>query len=1260
MKSNNRLVRLAVLQALTCASGLMLAAPGSASADPARFDITAQPLPNALKNFAAQAKMQLLYRYDVVSHATATPVTGQLEKHAALDRLLQGTGLEAVYSNENTATIRVMSAADKAGASTKATSATGDKSGATDAPPTTSTTHTIPGSILLAQAGPVAQPAQGPASISAADAAAIPEIVIVGVRQALATAQEIKKDSPTFVDSITATDIGAFPDVSASDALQRLPGISVNRLQSNTDSSHPSGEPTNILIRGLPMVMTELNGRDSFSADNGRGMNFNDISPELLSRADAYKNQTADMLEGGIAGTVDMRTRLPFDQEGHVLVANVQGSYGDKSHQLTPAWSVLGSDSITTDFGRFGFLADFSRSHVVTQTQSVLDDKIDTYCSSGYGTVAHAIVNPDGSIPCTSNPFGGTGWAFVPDGIRYADINYDRTRIGTALAGQYENNEKNLLVTLQYTDSNYHNAWLEDTAHPLFEDAYYGVPAFDPRGTSLFAGSSNLVFGSNGMLQSGLITQAHGSWAGSTSPNIQDAINTGSVVPGVPFVNDCGPGFTCTTNQDGMYFQNETRDFNHSEDTKDGSLHVKWDIIPTLHADFDAQYIAAGVIDHDIIVATSSMANYQYSTGTAGVPQIQLLPGSNVNYAPGGLSNPTNYWIPFIQGHEEDDDGRESAFAADLKYDINPGGWLDSLKTGVRYSDRNQTTRFSTFNWTPIAANWNCNGPGFSLTSTTPAPYPASTTTSPGTCPGTTHPEFLGYGAGIWGTQNFNNFFGSGVFPNGNLVVLNKATISNMPLLLQSLSGATTNSPLGTGFQSICDRTGLIPGTCFLPDEVDQIDETTKAAYLMLNFGGSNSSIFGVNIVGNAGVRVVQTDENSGGAVAYPTTTNLYSGLAPCGTALSAGNIVNPACYLTPAIIAFSNGGSSPNSYAANHTDVLPSFNVRFGLDEKDFIRFAYSKAISRPDIGFLKNYAQISSPYIDVSPDSPYIVYNSPTAAHVAANVVGYNFVFNSNAGNAALLPESADQFDLSYERYFGPTSSVSLGVFWKKLSNTLSEAEFTRPFTNNGATEDVQVLGPVNVKDGGKIEGAEFAYQTFFDFLPGLLSGLGMQANYTYVNQIDIKNSNLVDAGAITNGGVGAYGAGEEAVGSVVIDSHKLAGVSTNTFNLVGLYEKGPIGFRLAYNWRSMYLTSNLDCCVGLPVFQKAAGFLDGSMRYSIDSHVELSFDVVNLLDTKTQYEQQVFGDSSATPGAKPVYLDSGWTLSDRRYQLGVRAKF
>jgi TonB-dependent receptor len=1245
---SNEPVRMAVLRALACASGLVLALPASVSADPAKFNIAAQPLPGALKNFAAQAKMQLLYPYDLVSHATANPIAGDLEKHTALDAMLKGTGLEAVYSSENTATIRSIAGSNKSGVGSKAVG--GDKGTPSAAPSAPTPSDKKLRNLRLAEvpsnAGSVRSAAAGPETDFYA---ASTEIVVVGVKQAISTSQNIKKEANTFVDSITATDIGTFPDKSASDALQRLPGVTVNRLQSNDDSTHPSGEPTNILIRGLTQVRTEFNGRDTFSADSGRGLNFNDISPELLSRADAYKNQTAEMIEGGIAGSVDLRTRLPFDQEGPVIVGALQGDYGDRSKQLTPAYSVLASDSISTAVGRFGLLLDYSRSHVITRTQNVIMDKIDTYCSTGYGTSAHAIVNADGSIPCTSNPFGGTGWAFAPDGIRYSQVDYDRDRIGSTIAGQYQNTAKSFLATVQYMDSSYHNKWLEDASHAILDGTYFGTPAFDPRATSILAGSSGLVFGSNGMLQSGLLTQPHGSWAGSYSPNIQDAIDTGSAVPGVPFVNDCGPGFSCASTRDGLYFQDEARDFDHSEDTKDLSINLKWDISDRLHSSFDAQYIDARVRNNDILVASGSMANYQYSVNGDGMPQVTLLPGSNVNYAAGGLSNPHNYWIPFIQGHAENDGGIESAFRGDFTVDINKGGWLDSLKVGVRYADRSQTVRYSTFNWTPIAANWNCNGPGFNADNTSPGAYPA--------CAGG-HAPFQGYGAGIWGTTNFNDFYRNGTYPNGSLVFLNNATITNMSRLIQALSGVTTNSPIGSGYTPICDRPGATVDGCYTPSEVMHVEEKTDAGYLMLNFGGKDTNIFGrINVVGNVGVRVVRTEELSDGSVAYPDATNLLA-LPPCSAPLGPNSVVNPSCYLTPQVIAFSSGGGTPNAFRGSHTNALPSFNVRFGLDDKDYVRFAYSRALSRPDIGLLRNFVSINSPFINTTPDSPYVIYNSPTAAHTAANVVGYNWVFNSTAGNAGLLPEIADQFDLSYERYFNSSSSLTLGLFYKKLSNSLSYSNFGRELTNNGATETAQILGPINEKDGGRLKGIEAAYQTFFDFLPNPFNGLGVQVNYTYVGQTGIHNSNLIDA--TSGGGVGAVGAGVPVVTGVVIDSHSLAGVSQNTFNLVGLYENGPVGLRLAYNWRSRYLTANLDCCIGLPVFQKAAGFLDGSVRVSVGSHVELSLDVANILDTKTVYQQQIFGDSSATPGAAAVFRDSGWSLIDRRYQAGVRAKF
>lgn len=1227
---------------------MALAAPHTASADQAKFDIAAQPLPAALKAFAIQAKMQLLYPYAAVDHAVAHPVHGELEKHLALEELLRGTGLKAVYSNYSTATIRPATAAD-------GTAPAGKPQGApaADSQKTTGAPYDGRNSLRRSHSAGDGAP-MGDSSAADALFSSLQEVIVVGEQESISNALRLKKNAGTIVDAVSATDIGAFPDKSAAAALERLPGITVNSLQSNDDSSHPSGEPTGVLIRGLPQVRTESNGRDTFSADSGRGLNFNDISPELLQRIEAYKNQTADMIEGGLVGTVNVVTRVPFDHLGPILVGSAEGDYDDRSTRLTPDYSVLGSDTWSTAIGRFGLLGDYARSHVVTRTESVIMDKIDTYCSSGYGTATRAIVGSDGSIPCTSNPFGGSGWAFAPDGIRYSQVDYDRHRTGVTGAAQYANPANTVLATLQYTDSVYHNAWLEDASHAILDGNYYGTPAFDPRGGTLLGpadGTGPLVFGPNGMLVSGTLTQPHGSWINSDSPSLQQDIDTGSAVPGVPFVNDCGPGFTCPTQRDGLYFQNEARDFDHSEGTKDFSADIDWYITPRLHSNFDVQYVKAYVSNNDILVAAGSMANYRYGVNPDGTPRIALLPGSNVNYAPGGLANPHNYWIPFIQGHMEDDGGTETAYRGDFTYDLDRGSWLGSLKGGIRIADRRQDVRYSAFNWTPVAANWTCNGPGFNADDTAPAPYPAG-------CGGG-QTEFNGYGGGIWGAQNLDAFYDGTVYPNGNLVFMNNGTITDYNRVIQATSGATTHSPIPPGYVPICDRQGAADG-CFLPSEVMHVEERSKAAYLMLNFGGDSANLFGrINVVGNVGARVVRTKEISIGSVEFPPAADVTS-LAPCGTPLAAGSVVNPSCYLTPAVVAFADSGGSPSAQLFAYTNVLPSFNVRFGLDSEDFIRFAYSKAMSRPDIGLLRNYVQVTTPELDTSADSPYVVYKSPTAAHIAANVVGYKFVFDANAGDTRLRPETADQFDLSFERYFSATGAVTLDLFYKKLWNAFGESKFARTFTNNGSTQSVEIAGPVNVHDGGRLSGAELDFETYFRFLPGVLKGLGMQTTYTYVEQSGINNTNLVDNPNPLVGGQGSYGAGVSTAGGVVIDSHALAGVSRHSFNLVGLYEYGPLGVRLAYNWRSRYLTDNLDCCIGLPVFQKAAGYLDGSLRYSIGKHVALTFDVANILDTTTVYQQQIFGDSPATPAAKPVYVDSAWSRAGRRYQFGVRAKF
>ena len=206
------------------------------------------------------------------------------------------------------------------------------------------------------------------------------QIVVVGVRGALATSQTIKKNADTVLDSITATDIGAFPDKSTP---KRSSGCRASPSTASAPRRHLPFGPSHQASCARPaQVRNEFNGRDTFCADSARGLGWADVSPELMAGVDAYKNATADLTEGGIAGTVDLRTRLPFDQPG--LVAHRQCQ-----RELWRPVEEVDARSLGADQRSLGHRHRQLRAarrlcllHVITRTESVVIDKIDTYCSS--------------------------------------------------------------------------------------------------------------------------------------------------------------------------------------------------------------------------------------------------------------------------------------------------------------------------------------------------------------------------------------------------------------------------------------------------------------------------------------------------------------------------------------------------------------------------------------------------------------------------------------------------------------------------------------------------------------------------------------------------------------------------------------------------------------------------------------------------------------------------------------------------------------
>src|SRR4051794_28125287 len=217
-----------------------------------------------------------------------------------------------------------------------------------------------------------AQPADSAAQPAAAQPTDDQAIVVTGIRASLANSQNIKRNSDTVVDAITAQDIGALPDRSVTEALQRVPGVSMNRFAGSNDPDHFSVEGSGVVIRGLSFVRSEFNGRDTFSTGvYGQAINFSDVPAELLGSVSVFKNLTAEMIEGGLSGTVNLNTRLPFAHKGFQLSFDAEANYGDMRKKWTPTGSLLVSDTWDTGIGRFGLLGDIAYSRLKSRADGI-------------------------------------------------------------------------------------------------------------------------------------------------------------------------------------------------------------------------------------------------------------------------------------------------------------------------------------------------------------------------------------------------------------------------------------------------------------------------------------------------------------------------------------------------------------------------------------------------------------------------------------------------------------------------------------------------------------------------------------------------------------------------------------------------------------------------------------------------------------------------------------------------------------------------
>lgn len=252
-------------------------------------------------------------------------------------------------------------------------------------------------------------------------------IVVTGYRASLERAQDIKRGEAGIVDAIVAQDIGKFPDSNLAESLQRIPGVVITR---------DGGEGRQITVRGLGPNFTRvrLNGLEAMSsvgssdgqggANRSRAFDFNVFASDLFSQLIARKTASADIDEGSLGATVDLRTARPFDYDGFTAVANVQAAYNDQAEAASPRVAALIANSWAD--GKFGALLSVAYSERETVEE-------------GTGTVRWANGPANGNFSASS-PFQDARSAdvFAPRFPRYTLMEHDQKRLGVTGALQFK------------------------------------------------------------------------------------------------------------------------------------------------------------------------------------------------------------------------------------------------------------------------------------------------------------------------------------------------------------------------------------------------------------------------------------------------------------------------------------------------------------------------------------------------------------------------------------------------------------------------------------------------------------------------------------------------------------------------------------------------------------------------------------------------------------------------------------------------------
>jgi TonB-dependent receptor len=702
-------------------------------------------------------------------------------------------------------------------------------------PPTQDPAPAVPQSAAPATADPAVPPAspaatlpdsdQTPGTIDAADGS---DIVVTGYRSSLAKSTNAKRASTGFTDSIFAEDIGKFPDTNIAESFNRIPGITITR--------DVTGEGTNVAIRGLGSNFTNvtLNGATIAVASSGatdaqgtdRSVDLSFFPTDLFTKLTVNKSYTADLLEGGAAGNIDLRSARPFDRSTSFLAYNIQGTKQSPEDRIGARGSLIGS----WRGDKFGILAGVSAQRLFTDTRGFetigYTNPALTAAQCGAATGCNSTAGGNWTIPATVPVGAGAGLvagtpitsAFLLANNPGATIqqidNALLPRLGRSTSIRGPRDRINAIVSAEWQPS--------DALH-LYVDGLYGYKKND-------------------------LTRENMAWI----------VRNGAVIPtNLTFDKaDCTVGCVVTggTFANAQFF-NEFRPY--TETTKLFSVNPggEWEISDTLKLNLQGNYARSTFHRESPSVGLTTPLGVgntvTYANDGSGIPTIQ----SGLD-----LNDPANFgWNAGSRVNVSDE--RRLNKSKGTRGDLTWGSKALNLKIGGAFDDVSR--RITGYDNSQAYQNAVCgNNPSVFVTSPNSQP-PCEGLNAPGAAPAG-YPTYPGYGTGSTAGMTGPVTYGGSLIPNSAAPgYLTPGPAGFVTVDWPKFAAASNydfyhdNSPV-TG----ASTTGASGGT---------IREVVKSAFATVN---GEQELGGNMLRFNVGVRYVNTIQTITGRVSLPDPRN--------------------------------------------------------------------------------------------------------------------------------------------------------------------------------------------------------------------------------------------------------------------------------------------------------------------------------------------------------------------------------------------------